>query len=376
MLASGRTVRGLVACVAAGALILALSAGPAVANSFGSGGSGAVYTSTNSPSGNAVLAFDRSHDGRLTPAGSFPTGGTGTGGGLGNQGAVVLDDRRDLLFVVNAGSDQITSFHAGRHGLRRLDVESSGGDQPISLTVHGSLLYVLNAGSDQIAGFRVGHHGNLRPMRGSLRSLSGTGTDPAQIEFSPHGGLLVVTEKATNRIDTFRVGFDGRPGELISQPSAGETPFGFAFDKRAHLIVSEAFGGAPNASVLSSYGVAPTGAISPISPLVATHQTAACWVVVTDNGKFSYTTNTGSGSISTYKVDRDGSISLLASVGAATGPGSSPTDLALSDHSRHLFVLNSGSHTVGAYRARGDGGLVPADVVEGLPAGATGLAAD
>jgi 6-phosphogluconolactonase len=376
MLASGRTVCVLVAGVAAGALTLALSAAPAVAGSFGSGGSGPVYTSTNSPSGNAVLAFDRLRDGSLTPAGSFPTGGTGTGGGLGNQGAVVLDDRRDRLFVVNAGSDQVTSFHAGRHGLRRLDVEASRGDQPISLTVHGSLLYVLNAGSDQIAGFRVGHHGGLRPLPGSIRSLSGTGTDPAQIEFSPHGGLLVVTEKATNRIDTFRIGFDGRPGELISQPSAGETPFGFAFDKRAHLIVSEAFGGAPNASVLSSYGVAPTGAISPISPLVATQQTAACWVVVTDNGKFAYTTNTGSGSISTYKVDRDGSISLLASVGADTGPGSSPTDLSLSEHSRHLFVLNSGAHAVRAYQVRGDGGLVPVDVVEGLPAGATGLAAD
>jgi 6-phosphogluconolactonase (cycloisomerase 2 family) len=376
MLALGRTVRRLAVGVAAGALVLALSAGSAAAASFGFGGSGAVYTSTNSPAGNAVLAFDRSHDGSLTPAGSFPTGGIGTGGGLGNQGAVVLDDRHDLLFVVNAGSDQITSFHAGRHGLRRLDVESSGGDRPISLSVHGGLLYVLNAGSDQIAGFRVGHGGGLRPLPGSIRSLSGTGTDPAQVEFSPHGGLLVVTEKATNRIDTFRIGFDGRPGQLISQPSAGQTPFGFAFDKRAHLIVSEAFGGAPNASVVSSYGVAPDGAISAISPLVATEQTAACWVAVTDNGKFAYTTNTGSGSISTYEVNRDGSISLLASVGADTGAGSAPTDLALSEHSRRLFVLNSGAGSVGAYRVRGDGGLVPAGGVGSLPAGATGLAAD
>jgi 6-phosphogluconolactonase len=156
----------------------------------------------------------------------------------------------------------------------------------------------------------------------------------------------------------------------------GQTPFGFAFDEGAHLIVSEAFGVAPNASALSSYGVAPDGSISTISPLVATEQTAACWVVVTGNGKFAYTTNTGSGSISTYQVGRDGSISLLASVGANTGEGSTPTDLALSEQSRQLFVLNSGARTVGAYRVRRDGGLVPVDVVGGLPAGSTGLAAD
>lgn len=375
MLASRRTFRELAVAVAAAAAALALSAGSAAAHPFGFGGSGAVYTSTNAPTGNAVLAFSRGHDGSLTPAGSFPTGGAGTGGGLGNQGAVVLDDHRGRLFVVNAGSDQISSFAVGRHGLRRLDLEPSGGDQPVSLTAHGNLLYVLNSGSDQIAGFRVGHRGDLRPLAGSTRSLSGTGTDPAQVEFIPDGGLLVVTEKATNRIDTFRIGFDGRPGELISQPSAGETPFGFAFDKRGHVIVSEAFGGAPDASVLSSYDVARSGAISAISPLVRTEQTAACWVVVTDNGRFAYTTNTGSGSISSFGVDRDGSISLLESVGADTGAGSAPTDLALSEHGRQLFVLNSGTHTVGAYRVRGDGGLVAVDTVGGLPAGATGLAA-
>jgi 6-phosphogluconolactonase len=370
---SGRTFRALAVAMAAAAAALALSAGSASAHRFDFGRSGAVYTSTNAATGNAVLAFDRGPGGSLTPAGSFPTGGAGTGGGLGNQGAVILDDDRDQLFVVNAGSDQITSFAVGRHGLRRLDLESSSGDQPVSLTVHGNLLYVLNAGSDQIAGFRIAHRGDLRPLPGSVRSLSGTGTGPAQVEFSPDGGLLVVTEKATNRIDTFRIGFDGRPGELISQPSAGETPFGFAFDSNGHLIVSEAFGGAPNASVLSSYDVARSGAISAISPLVRTEQTAACWVVVTDNGRFAYTTNTGSGSISIYGIDRDGSIALLESVGADTGADSAPTDLAMSG--RQLFVLNSGSRTVGAYRVGGDGSLIPVDTVGGLPAGATGLAA-
>jgi hypothetical protein len=35
---------------------------------------GAVYVSTNESSGNAVLVFNRSADGRLTPGGSFSTG--------------------------------------------------------------------------------------------------------------------------------------------------------------------------------------------------------------------------------------------------------------------------------------------------------------
>jgi 6-phosphogluconolactonase len=360
MLASGR------ALVIAAAAVLAA---PAAAL----GDSGIVYTSTNSPDGNAIQTFNRAEDGSLTPAGSFATGGTGTGGGLGNQGAVVLDDRGDRLFAVNAGSDQITSFTVAGRGLRVRDLESSNGDQPVSLTVHGNLLYVLNAGSDEISGLRVRRNGDLEPLSGSTRDLSGAGTGPAQVEFSPDGDVLVVTEKNTNRIDTFLVGPDGRPDEVSSQPSAGQTPFGFAFDRRGNLIVSEAFGGAPNASVLSSYDVGPDGTITPISPLVATGQTAACWVVVTDNGRFAYTTNTGSGSISSYTVDRDGSIARLESVAADTGAGSGPTDMALDDD-RHLFVLNAAGRTVGAYRVRGDSRLVLVDIVGGLPPAATGLA--
>jgi 6-phosphogluconolactonase len=361
--------RSLATAVASAAALASL-AGPAAAMS--SGGAGTVFTSSNAPGGNAILAFDRAHDGSLTPAGSFPTGGAGTGGGLGNQGAVVRDGR--WLFAVNAGSDQITSFRIAEQTLNRRDLEASNGDQPVSLTSHGDLLYVLNAGSDEITGFRIDHRGDLTPLSESTRPLSGTGTGPAQVEFSPDGEFLVVTEKNTNRIDTFRVGPDGRPGALSSHPSAGETPFGFAFDQHGNLIVSEAFGGAPNASALSSYDLTESGAISPISPVVRTKQTAACWVVVTRNGRFAYTTNTGSGSISAYAVDPDGSIELLESVAADTGAGSGPTDLAVS-RGRYLFVLNAAGRSVGAYRVRGDGRLVLADVVGGLPPATTGLAA-
>jgi 6-phosphogluconolactonase len=333
-----------------------------------------VYTSTNSPAGNEVVAFDRSADGSLDPAGSFATGGTGTGGGLGNQGAVTLsDDGRDL-YVVNAGSDQITAFDATPQGLRRTDVVASGGDRPISVTVHGGLLYVLNAGSDQITGFVIGHGGTLTPLSGSTRSLSGSATDAAEVQFDRGGDLLAVTEKATSKIDTYTVGRDGRPSAPDVQASAGQTPFGFSFTKRDRLIVSEAFGGAAGASAVSSYGVDRFGGITPISPSVPTGQTAACWIVVTDNGRFTYTTNTGSGNISAYRIAHDGSLALLDG-GVSATTGAAPTDLALTEGSRHLLALNSGDGTVSAFRVQHDGGLAPVGVAGALPAGATGLAA-
>ena len=361
-------VAGLVAIAA-----LLVAAGPATASG---GNAGAVYTLTNGAAGNAVAVFDRAANGSLTPAGSVATGGLGTGGGLGSQGAIVLEGRR--LLAVNAGSNSVSLLRVREDGPVLRDVAPSGGVRPISITSHGRLVYVLNMGDPttpaNITGFRI-WHGRLFSLPGSSRPLSSAAPDPAQIEFSPDGRQLVVTEKATNQILTYRVGLFGYASAPRIQPSAGQTPFGFAFAKRSHLIVSEAYGGAPDASVLSSYDLRVDGTVTPISPNVATTETAACWVVVTENGRYSYTTNTGSASVSGFAVGNDGSLSLLDADGKTANTGAGPIDAALSQGSRFLYVLTSGAHQIEGFRVNGDGSLVALGTVGGLPASSVGLAA-
>jgi 6-phosphogluconolactonase len=366
-----RVRRSLAVPVALGLALAALGVAAAGAMAHAAG---AVYTLTNDPAGNAVKVFERSGNGSLTPAGEFATGGTGTGAGLGNQGGLVLDGR--LLFAINPGSDSISSFRVHGRKLELLDTDASGGDQPISVTVDDGLLYVLNAGgAGNISGHTVSRHGSLSPLPGSIRPLSGAGVGPAQVQFDPSGKTLVVTEKDTNLIDTYAIDPDtGLASGPNPQASAGMTPFGFAFDRRGHLIVSEAFGGAADASAVSSYGVE-GGIIDPISPSVATTETAACWIVVTKNGRYAYTTNTGSGSISGYRVGRDGALTLLDADGrtGVTGPG--PIDMALTRGSRLLYSLNSGDGTISGFRVGADGSLTPIGGASGLPAAANGLAA-
>jgi 6-phosphogluconolactonase (cycloisomerase 2 family) len=68
-----------------------------------------------------------------------------------------------------------------------------------------------------------------------------------------------------------------------------------------------------------------------ISPSVPTTESSACWVVVSGSGRFAYTANTGSGSISGFSVAVDGRLGLLTPGGVTgvTGPDSSPADLAM-----------------------------------------------
>lgn len=343
---------------------------------------GAVYTMSNAVSGNSVLVFDRDITGKLTPAGEFPTEGLGTGSGLGNQGAVILDPANRWLFVVNPGSDDISVFTIEDDGLELLDRVSSNGQQPISLTYSHNLLYVLNAGggvggSDSISGFIVGADGKLTPIADSTRPLSDVSTGPAQIQFNADGDVLVVTEKATDTIDTYTLDSNGIPSDPNPQPSSGVTPFGFAFGKRDQLIVSEAAGGATDQGSLSSYVLDQDGTLDLISSSIATKETAACWVVVSNDGRVAYTTNAGSNSVSAFHIDFDGELSLLDRNGKAalTGRNSTPIDMALSNDGRNLYTLNTGNATISVFRVDIKGGLKRLRTLRNLPLTANGLAA-
>jgi 6-phosphogluconolactonase (cycloisomerase 2 family) len=333
---------------------------------------GAVYTLTNAATGNEVLAYDRSADGSLSFQGSHSTGGLGSGAGLGSQSAVILSKNNQWLFAVNAGSDEISVFAVNANGLELVDVVNSGGDLPVSLTNHKDWLYVLNAGgSGNISGFSIGQDGSLSSLGGSTQpvSNSGVGAAPglAQISFSTDGRTLVVTEKTTNLIDTYQVE-DGLAGAPVSHPSSGAVPFGFAFDRQGHAIVSEASG------AVSSYEI-DGNEFNLISPSVATNQVAACWIAISKNGKFAYTTNAGSGSVSSFRIGADGSLTRLNATAALTGAGSSPIDMAFSINGQYLYILAGGAHMISIFQMGADGSLAAAGTVS-VPVGVVGLAAN
>src|SRR5689334_3788948 len=192
------------------ASVAALATWAAPAASAHPRGAGLVFTSTNEAGGNAVLVFRRAADGALTAAGSFATGGAGTGTGLDSQGALAFGrDNGRRLFVVNGGSNSISEFAVEEGGLTLLGTVPSGGAEPVSLAVSHDLLYVLNEGDSgspgNISGFRIGDRG-LTPLPGSSRPLSGAAVSAPEISFAPNTDVLVVTEEATNLIDTYTIG--------------------------------------------------------------------------------------------------------------------------------------------------------------------------
>ena len=340
---------------------------------------GFVYTMNNGTE-NTILAFHRSGDGKLAQATTVPTGGAGTGSNFGSNGALALSRDGRWLFAVNAGSNSVSVLEQRSTGLKLVNTVPSGGTLPESIAVSGDLVYVLNDGAPaNITGFFFDDdRGALYPIANSTRPLSAASPGAPEIGFDNSGSLLFVTEKATNLIDTYEIQEDGTPDGPHFQNSNGKTPFGFSFDRSNHLIVSEAFGGQPNKSAVSSYEVDDAGILETISGSVPTKQTAACWLVITRNGKFAYTSDTGSGAITGYRISHDGELSLLNPTGISAptgGPASEPVDLALTRDSRFLYGINVGSGTLIGWRVEADGQLIFLQQVEKILPSATGLAA-
>jgi 6-phosphogluconolactonase (cycloisomerase 2 family) len=327
----------LIAAFAAG--IALLFGGTAMANT------GALYTQTNSATGNAVHRLARAHDGTLTPIATYRTGGNGTGAALQSQGAVALSDDGRVLLAVDAGSNDVASFRVTRSGhLTLVDRLPSGGVFPVSIDIADGSAYVLNrdGATPNVTTFDVDPRGRIRARVSTPLPAGANGA--AQVSVAPDGRSLVVSERGSNRLDTFPLRF-GRLGAPTVTPSSGAVPFGFAFSPRGDLIVSEA-----GASTVSSYrnGRVTTAAL-PVG------QGAACWVAIDGKGRFAYTGN-ATGSISGFEINRDGTLRALNADGlTATSPR--PNDLAFAND--YLYAINSFTGSITAYKQRNDGSLEP-----------------
>jgi 6-phosphogluconolactonase (cycloisomerase 2 family) len=344
------------------------------------GETGYLFTMDNAAAGNNVLVISRT-GGAMKLAHTYPTGGLGLGSknGLPSQGSVLLSPDSGWLFVCNAGSGDISVFETLPAGeLQLTDKVSSGGGQPVSLTLNGSLLYVLNAAAnsidDNVTAFHFGC-GNLTLLPGSSCPLSAANTVPTQVSFSRGGDALVVTERNTGVIDTWLVGHDGMAMDHQMFMSVGAWPFGFAVGRGNRLFVSEANHGTANASSVSSYELSDSGGLAVISGAVPTKQTAACWLVLTYDGRNVYDANAGSASISGFRVHANGSLELLDNSGVTGTTGAHPADMAFSHDGKTLFSLNNGDGTISAFGVKSDGSLEPMSGLTLPSANGAGLAA-
>ncbi|MGN6170270.1 MAG: beta-propeller fold lactonase family protein [Solirubrobacteraceae bacterium] len=341
---------------------------------------GWVFTATNNPKGNQVIVFKRGSNGKLTQSKVVSTGGKGIASEppfgfpiVDSSGSINLTADGKLLFVVNAGSNSITSFQVTNSGLKKVQVVGSNGKLPISLaSSSGHLLYVVNEASKNISGWRFTSAGKLTAIKGSKEKLTAVTPKGAKdkvglaagIGFVNNGGVVAVTQRGLPRtygeINTFVIDHNGAAGPAKAFATRGiANPFGFS-SVGSYLLVSNAglvktpSGAMPNPADFTQFtGSDATYKVSLDGKVRFVHNTlsggrAACWLIVTHNGRTAFTTNTlssgtpptggptsGKGAVASLSVGGNGAMKLEKQ--ADTSPGF-PGDEALSHDDKYLYV--------------------------------------
>jgi 6-phosphogluconolactonase len=352
---------------------------------------------SNDSTGNQVVVYNRATNGNLTLKGSYDTGGNGQTFppniqlvSLPSQDSLIFDEESQRFFAVNTGSGSIAMLQLEEDGsLTLLDTESTGHVYPISLAYHEGVLYVANIFANgfmlpgNITGFRVNGDA-LEAIPNSTQNLSATSLAAAgvgDIAFVNDGTALIVTEIGNSTIGTFPVA-NGVAGPGTFAPSDGALPFGFTFTGQGFIAMSNAGSPAPGdlLGTITTYQVEADGSLT-TTGTVATMQGAACWAAST--GRFVYVTNTTSGNLTGAAVADDGALTLLDADGITATTQPFPVDLAPSPDNGFLFVLNGGAlnpqvpidlpASISTYHIAPDGSLTELPLLPNLPYTSAGL---
>src|SRR6516162_8747669 len=320
-----------------------------------------VYTETNDVA-NAVLAFRRDDEGRLTllPGAPFPTDGKGVIdpsfklGPFDTDQNVVIDHDRRLLFAVNPGSNSIAVFHIRPHDGSLEPAEGSpfpsGGINPVSIGLRGDQIVIVNQDLDpaqnaagtlpSIVTRHVTEDGRIVKFPADITLSLPAGSAPSQALTANDRPFVFDAEFLGGRLASYRLFPDGRllanpPQPLPASESVGGTaplPLGLWANPDARQL----YVGFVTVNKLGVYTWDEDGA--PIfKRTVANSGTAICWLRTNRAGTRLYTANTGSSTVSVYDTTVPDEPKEIQAI-HTSGPGNL-FQLALDPTERFLYVI-------------------------------------
>ena len=338
---------------------------PSAATAKSSAASPDFLVVSNKADANSVYRFSSDASGRYVMDSEYKTGGTGTGDleipALKKDATHPLANGDDPLIsayaiastldgknvvVVNPGNATISLMSRDESGALSAVNSAPATDLfPISVAIEGEYVAVASVGDSNMKG----SIGLFKILNNRLVSVADNRRDlnarPSTIQFSSDGKFVIVNELVTGKIKTFSLNngaLSKEPVSTIDSPivdgRSQAIPVGFdvkAGNDGDILLMSEARFLAPDYSLfkgdgsvvqsplyswqtgsLSSYKVSKDGQLSLISADVLTGEAieggeiANCWVVLSPDGKTLWAANALSSSISSFDIADDGTATL------------------------------------------------------------------
>ena len=274
------------------------------------------------------------------------------------EGAIslVLHPSGKFLYVANPGlggtiEDDISLFTIASDGtLKEVTPRAplgSGASQPKLLVMDpaGSFLYVMNAGSSNISVFSIDSgSGALTQITNSPSSI---GLTPLNMQLSPSGSFLFVSvaggTAGTNDGSVAAYSVNGGALSLLGVTSTGGVnPYGLAIDPSGTYLYAANYG----SNSISVFTIGSSGSLAEVqgSPIAAGYS-GPITMTFDPSGKYLYVANQVSNNVAAYSITSAGLPAALttSTTTNAFGTESSPSFLVAEPSGKYLFVGNQGA---------------------------------
>jgi hypothetical protein len=347
-----------------------------------------VETNTSTTGQNAILAFRRGTDGKLTelPGSPYLTGGTGVRdlsfslATFANDTPVIANRQHTLLFAVNEGSNSIAVFHIGDEGeLTAVEGSpfASGGHQPVSLSLLGDILTVVNKNGDpaqtvaeanaqpNYTTFRVEPDGRLDQSADSTVTATPSPAQALAVRQSryfdaDHGGddlgFVFGDDFGGGNLQSFEVGHNGvlRQNPPLALPAnlfVGKTFFGgpapaLPLGLQVHPELPILYVGFVTINEIGVYTFGPEGKLTFVGA-VNNPAPTNCWLLINKAATRMYAVDTASNQVTTFDISGNPLVPQVIGVTQLSGTGFG-FELSLSNDGQFLYVISQQGGSAGS----------------------------
>ena len=352
-----------------------------------------ILDNNGEPGKNAVLGYHRNIDGSLTalPGSPFLTGGTGFGttgttaatalllappGPFDGENFMAADPVGGILYVPNGGSDNISALRMAPDGALspvRGSPFAITGNTPVTVALQGSTLIIANNATDpnQLnTGVGPSYTTARIDLFGHVRQIASVplaaGSVPTQA--TPDGVLpLVITNEtgAGTHSEYFLDQFFGQLHLLQSQRGPilpGDTTPTGTLGIDVHPFAQYEYVALTGASAIGVYRLGESqGRFNEtfVTTVATTNGTAAsptgsgnapCWLHVSPDGRYAYTGNTASHSISVFSLQNPAAPVVVQTV-VVRNTNTATFDFEFSPDGRFIYFIEAAGALTGAAAA-------------------------
>jgi 6-phosphogluconolactonase (cycloisomerase 2 family) len=265
--------------------------------------------------------------------------------------SLVIHPSNKFMYAVNSFENDVSLYTLSDSGaLTEMGTRQPTGTSPQLAVMDsaGQFLYVINSGSDNISSFSIdASSGTLTPVVGSPFPI---GAQAINMRVSPSGNFLYVSVGvgiggSGGSIEIWNLS-SGALSQNIDVVQAGTTPSGMAIDSSGSQLYVSNFGD----NSISIYPINANGDLGTPNTIGAGLGVLSSPValLIDNSGKFLYVANESSSTVVAYSIASDGSLALLPS-SYSIGANSQPSSLATDASGNYLFVTNIASPAIQSF---------------------------